>query len=104
MLDLAANDSVTVFVDGLLVHARVSGVKVGKTGLTIVRYSLVGAVNMQPIKLEDEGLIWVRGHVSEKDQIGAVLLVAGSLNKKSNIIEAFKRFTELVEDVVKGGS
>lgn len=82
MPELKPNDHVTVFVDGLLVHARVSGIEVGKTGLTIVRYGVSGNVDMEPIKLEEEGLKWARGHVNEKHPAGAALLVAGSLNMK----------------------
>lgn len=78
MRPLAVDDPVTVLDETgkLLVQARWNG-----DGAHVYRYGTAGRVNMPntALRLADEGVTWVRGHVTGEDNPGKALLVAAAL-------------------------
>lgn len=75
---LAIDDPVTVLDETgkLLVQALWNG-----EGAHVYRYCAGGRVNMPNTapRFADEGVTWCRGHVTDKDDAGKALLVAGAL-------------------------
>lgn len=93
MSALADNEPVTVLVGTLLVHGRVRGREVlGVYGT--VRHGVAGIVPLADIRLVDEGSVWCRGHVSEKDKSGAALLVADALVPKQTDRASWHEITD----------
>lgn len=67
---------VTIVVDGLLVHAQW---REHNGHHVYYRRGVAGRVDVPSVALKDEGITWVRGHVSEHSDEGRALLAAEAL-------------------------
>src|SRR5262245_33427899 len=93
------NAPVTVLSEGLLVHGRAVLAPTARYAFLVERTGVAGIVTVGIFALNDEGGTWVRGHVTERDPLGAALLSAGALAAKPKALSLREAYENIIKDV-----